>query len=107
MEFNCGKIQKESAHYFNFPSGPDAETEFPIHWGSENPHRRGPIIATFTDKAARNVIGAHSGSYSVYRALSIASGKYPVAHRADLTTHSFSLKSALIPPGLSRKKLFP
>ncbi len=65
---------------------------FPIHWGSENPHSRGPIIATFTDKTARNVIGAHSGSYSVYRALSIASGKYPVAHRADLSHTQFLIK---------------
>lgn len=59
--------------------------QFPIHWGNSDPHKRRPLIATFTDKTARNVIGAHSGSYSVYRALSIASGKYPVAHRADLT----------------------
>lgn len=58
---------------------------FPIHWGEADPHKRGPIIATFADKTARNAIGAHRGSYSVYRALSIASGKTPPQHHADLT----------------------
>ncbi len=65
---------------------------FPIHWGQRDPHQRGPIIATFTDKTARNVIGAHSGSYSVYRALSIASGKYPASHHADLSYTQFQTK---------------
>lgn len=33
-----------------------------------------PSWATTTKRAHRNVIGTHSGSYSVYRALAVAAG---------------------------------
>jgi GTP cyclohydrolase II len=56
----------------------------PIHWGARNPLERGPVVASVLNKKARNAIGAHSGSYTVYRALSVASGKFPAAHRPDL-----------------------
>jgi GTP cyclohydrolase II len=56
----------------------------PIHWGAKNPLERGPVVASVTDAKSRNAIGAHSGSYTVYRALSIASGKFPSLHRPDL-----------------------
>jgi GTP cyclohydrolase II len=46
---------------------------------------RGPIIATLTNLAHRNVIGTHSGSYALYRALAVASGALQSDHRADLT----------------------
>jgi GTP cyclohydrolase II len=46
---------------------------------------RGPIIGTLTDPARRNVIGTHSGSYAVYRALAIAAGALKADHRPDLT----------------------
>jgi GTP cyclohydrolase II len=45
---------------------------------------RGPVVASNTNSKARNAIGAHSGSYTVYRALSIASGKFPPQHKPDL-----------------------
>lgn len=57
----------------------------PIHWGEKDPIARGPIIGTLTNPAHRNVIGTHSGSYAVYRALAIASGALQSDHRADLT----------------------
>jgi len=56
----------------------------PIHWGASKPLERGPVIASNTNPKARNAIGGHSGSYSVYRALSIASGKFPSLHKPDL-----------------------
>ncbi len=56
-----------------------------IHWGDSNPSKRGPIIGTLTNPAQRNVIGTHSGSYAVYRALAVASGALQPGHRADLT----------------------
>jgi GTP cyclohydrolase II len=56
----------------------------PIHWGARSPKERGPVIASLTDVKERNAIGTHSGSYSVYRALSIAQGKYDVNHKPDL-----------------------
>ncbi|MBY0413077.1 MAG: hypothetical protein K2Q18_02875, partial [Bdellovibrionales bacterium] len=45
-----------------------------INWGAKTPKERGPVIGSLTDIKERNAIGTHSGSYSVYRALSIAQG---------------------------------
>jgi GTP cyclohydrolase II len=56
----------------------------PINWGAKKPLDRGPVVASVTNSKTRNAIGAHSGSYTVYRALSIASGKFPPQHRPDL-----------------------
>ncbi|NDG83715.1 MAG: GTP cyclohydrolase II [Proteobacteria bacterium] len=53
-------------------------------WGDRDPVKRGPVVASQTNPRARNAIGTHSGSYSVYRALSMASGKFPPTHRPDL-----------------------
>jgi GTP cyclohydrolase II len=56
-----------------------------IHWGAATPAERGPIVGTTTNRAHRNVIGTHSGSYSVYRALAVAAGALKRNHKADLT----------------------
>jgi GTP cyclohydrolase II len=56
-----------------------------IHWGAGDPQLRGPVIGTTTNRNQRNVIGTHSGSYGVYRALAVAAGNLPRGHRADLT----------------------
>lgn len=61
---------------------------FPIHWGDADPVRRGPIIATVTNPSTRNAIGTHSGSYSVYLAVSVASGRLNATHKPDLTNTS-------------------
>ncbi|MBX7455053.1 GTP cyclohydrolase II [Mycolicibacterium sp. 3033] len=55
-----------------------------LHWGAPTAAERGPIVGT-TARAHRNVIGAHSGAYGVYRALAVAAGKLSPDHRADLT----------------------
>lgn len=57
----------------------------PIQWGAPDPLQRGPVIATLNNSTHRNVIGTHSGSYAVYRALAVASGGLQADHRADLT----------------------
>jgi len=57
----------------------------PIVWGAAEPLKRGPIIATTTAPAQRNVIGTHAGTYAIYRALAVASGALDPGHRADLT----------------------
>jgi len=56
-----------------------------IHWGAASAAERGPVIGTTTNRSQRNVIGAHSGSYGVYRALAIAAGTLLKDHKADLT----------------------
>ena len=60
----------------------------PIHWGAATAAERGPVIGTTGTRAHRNVIGTHSGSYSVYRALAVAAGALAREHRADLTNTS-------------------
>ncbi len=60
----------------------------PIQWGAESPKARGPVVASLSNQVHRNAIGSHSGSYMVYRALAVASGKLDPEHRPDLThTH--------------------
>lgn len=56
-----------------------------IHWAAPTAAERGPVIGTTTKRAHRNVIGTHSGSYSVYRALAVAAGALSRDHKADLT----------------------
>jgi GTP cyclohydrolase II len=63
-------------------------TRFPIRWGAATPRERGPIIGSVTNPADRNVIGAHGGSYSVYRALAISARALNPLARPDLhNTH--------------------
>jgi len=57
----------------------------PIRWGAPTAAERGPVIASLTNPAHRNVIGTHAGAYAVYRALAVASGALQRDHRPDLT----------------------
>ncbi|HEY2977485.1 MAG TPA: GTP cyclohydrolase II [Burkholderiaceae bacterium] len=59
-----------------------------IHWGAADALERGPIVGTTVNRSQRNVIGTHSGSYGVYRALAVAAGSLTKGHRADLTNTS-------------------
>jgi GTP cyclohydrolase II len=56
-----------------------------IRWGAPSAAERGPLVGTTSDRSHRNVIGTHSGSYGVYRALAVAAGALRRHHRADLT----------------------
>ena len=60
----------------------------PIRWGAADPVLRGPVVGTTMQRGQRNVIGTHSGSYGVYRALAVAAKSLPRAHRPDLTNTS-------------------
>lgn len=57
----------------------------PIVWGATTAQQRGPVIGTLNDRARRNVIGSHSGSYAVFRALAVAAGDLDPVHKPDLT----------------------
>jgi len=59
-----------------------------IHWGAADPLVRGPVVGTTASRGQRNVVGTHSGSYGVYRALAVAAGSLTRGHRADLTNTS-------------------
>jgi GTP cyclohydrolase II len=60
----------------------------PILWGAASAADRGPVIGTVTHAGHRNVIGSHSGSYGVYRALAVAAGRLDPEHVPDLTNTS-------------------
>ena len=78
--------QFEKSHHVVLTSHSEQiyKNSLPVKWGEKDPLKRGPIVATLSDLANRNAIGTHSGSYTVYRALSIAQGSYPKSHRPDL-----------------------
>jgi GTP cyclohydrolase II len=57
----------------------------PLTWGAPDALARGPIVGSTSHRGQRNVIGTHSGSYGVYRALAVAAGNLTRGHRADLT----------------------
>ncbi|KZS96075.1 hypothetical protein SISNIDRAFT_451756 [Sistotremastrum niveocremeum HHB9708] len=58
---------------------------YPLQWGTDDAQTRGPIICSRLPSSIklRNAIGAHSGSYSIYRALSIAMGSLSPTHRPN------------------------
>lgn len=62
-----------------------AQSSRPVRWLATDPAERGPVIGTVSNPVQRNVIGTHSGSYSVYRAISVASGRLDPGRRPDLT----------------------
>ncbi len=68
---------------------PNAGTvRFPVRWGAASPRERGPVIGSVTNPADRNVIGAHGGSYALYRALAISARAMNPLARPDLrNTH--------------------
>ncbi|MGI9334051.1 MAG: GTP cyclohydrolase II [Gammaproteobacteria bacterium] len=75
--------------HIKLTSHPTGRSQSPsISWGAPSARERGPIVATLSDSKHRNAIGAHSGSYMLYRALAVAAGKLDPVHRADLTDTS-------------------
>ncbi|KAJ3319724.1 Uracil-regulated protein 1 [Blyttiomyces sp. JEL0837] len=58
----------------------------PLTWGHPDPRIRGPIVASRIPSSLklRNAIGAHGGSYSVYRALAIAIRELEPSHKPNL-----------------------
>ncbi len=56
-----------------------------MSWGESDPATRGPVICSRLPGSikARNALGAHSGSYSIYRALAIGMGTLSPTHKPD------------------------
>ncbi|MGL4728551.1 MAG: GTP cyclohydrolase II, partial [Bosea sp. (in: a-proteobacteria)] len=86
-------IQNRSSHIRlnSHPEPGSATLRHPVEWGAGAAASRGPIIASTTNPADRNVIGAHGGSYALYRALAISARAMNPSARPDLTnTHPTS-----------------
>lgn len=85
MQDTTEKKFKRSAHVvLTSHSKQLYKSSLTVNWGAKTPAERSPVIGSLTDIKERNAIGTHSGSYSVYRALSIAQGSYDTNHRPDL-----------------------
>jgi GTP cyclohydrolase II len=78
-------VSKSGAGHIRLTSHSGGVGALQIRWDAPTATERGPIIGTTTKRAHRNVIGTHSGSYSVYRALAVAAGALSREHKADLT----------------------
>jgi len=90
MEFddNSGTLRSpRSSSHIRLTSHPGQSfgRALPIRWGQADPAERGPIIGSTSEPHQRNAIGAHSGSYGIYRALAVAAGRLDRRHRPDLT----------------------
>ncbi|HEY3496916.1 MAG TPA: GTP cyclohydrolase II [Polyangiaceae bacterium] len=77
----------------------------PVEWGASDPMVRGPLIGTVTKQAHRNVIGTHSGSYSVYRAVAVAAGALDPLRRPDLTNTAPTNEIGPFPQWFDAKKI--
>jgi GTP cyclohydrolase II len=78
-------VSKSATGHIRLTSHSGGVGALQIHWDAPTATERGPVIGTTTSRANRNVIGTHSGSYSVYRALAVAAGALSREHKADLT----------------------
>jgi GTP cyclohydrolase II len=67
--FDDGKVINLTTHEGSFGAQP-----LPMNWGAKNSMERGPVLATVRHQQQRNAIGAHSGGYSIYKALAVAQG---------------------------------
>jgi GTP cyclohydrolase II len=65
-------------------TGSSRPARFPLRWDAVTAAERGPVVATVSAGGDRNAIGAHGGSYSIYRALAISSGAMDPHARPDL-----------------------
>jgi len=77
--------QASAPRHIRLTSHSGGQGALPINWGAATPAERGPVVGSTTNRHHRNVIGTHSGSYSVYRALAVAAGALTREHKPDLT----------------------
>ncbi len=77
--------EASAPRHIRLTSHQGGQAALPIRWGAATAAERGPVVGSTTDRQHRNVIGTHSGSYSVYRALAVAARALPRDHKPDLT----------------------
>jgi len=81
--------KKERNRHIVLNSHPTSDQKpTPLQWGAATAAERGPVVGTASAVGVRNAIGAHSGSYAVYRALAVAAGDLSALHKPDLTDTS-------------------
>jgi len=77
-------VDSEQATQLTTFDGAYGPQPLPSQWGAGTPEQRGPVLATIRHPQRRNVIGAHSGGYSIYRALAVVSDNLDQAYYPKL-----------------------
>lgn len=77
-----GRLGQSEVYILAYPDQTGIKP-YPLKWGAADPQERGPVIPSRLPSSLkqRNAIGAHSGSYSIYRALAIALGTLSPTHK--------------------------
>ena len=68
-----------------------------ITWGAPTARERGPVIATTTDRAHRNVIGTHSGSFHADEVFALATHALDNFAELSLTRARWALGPLFVP----------
>jgi hypothetical protein len=79
----------------------------PMNWGAADPVERGPVTVSRASSTIRrrNAIGAHSGSYSIYYALALASRELKADHKPDFTNTEPAVNLGPFPQWHDPKKI--
>ncbi|KAF8329027.1 GTP cyclohydrolase N terminal-domain-containing protein [Amanita rubescens] len=80
----------------------------PLNWGTQDPKTRGPVIYSRLSSSIkhRNTIGAQTGSYSIYRALStVAMGALSPSHKPDYALTQLPVSISPQPSWYDKHKL--
>eukprot|EP01138_Halocafeteria_seosinensis_P000486 gb/GECG01000500.1/.p1 GENE.gb/GECG01000500.1/~~gb/GECG01000500.1/.p1 ORF type:complete len:318 (+),score=27.07 gb/GECG01000500.1/:1-954(+) len=77
----------------------------PLKWGAPSAEERGPIIASTMHAGTRNAVGAHGGSYSIYRSLAVASGALDPNYRPDFSLTTPAAQIGPYPSWFDPKKI--
>ena len=85
--------------------GAGAPSRFPLRWGAESARARGPVVGSITAGSDRNAIGAHGGSYAIYRALAVSAGTLNPSARPDLTDTAPAIPFGPFPQWGDAKKI--
>ncbi len=86
-------------------AGRHGVSPIPVNWGEIDPSKRGPIVATNMHDGKRNAIGAHGGSYCIYRALAVANGTLNPHYVPKLTMTAPTHKIGPFPAWGGKKKI--
>ena len=99
--------RKQSVEYISLTThvGQHGVQPVPVTWGADGPEKRGPIICAQTNETGRNAIGAHSGSYSIYKALSVAAGALDPTYVPNFTNTAPAVQLGPHPSWVGAKKI--
>ena len=83
---NAGPAEKRRHIRLSSHPGRTAKP-IPLIWGAADPGTRGPVLGSVRHGSRRNAIGAHAGSYVLYRALAVAAGRLDPVHVPGFDGH--------------------